>query len=129
VLDIALSVNVVLDITQSAVTLVVLNITACVSLQEALHYSNSLASAEVVLNIHRSMIEAVHTLHTKSYSDREKIVLLRRVEELLREERMWRESQLRFCDRLSRLYCGWYPDMVVPLLCAATQVNLMSLLQ
>jgi len=111
----------------SSVTLVVLNVAACVSLQEALHYSNSLASAEVVLNIHRCMVDAVHKLHTKSYSDTEKMALIKRAEEMLREEQMWRESQLRFCDKLSRLYCSWYPDMVVPLLCAATQVNLMAL--
>ena len=107
----------------------VLNVAACISLQEALHYSNSLASAEVVLNIHRGMVDAIHKLHTKSYSDKEKMALIKRSEEMLREERMWRESQLSFCDKLGRLYCSWYPDMVVPLLCAATQVNLMSLLQ
>ena len=104
----------------------ILNIVACVSLQEALHYSNSLASAEVVLNIHRRMVDAVHKLHTKSYDDKEKMALIKRAEEMLREEHVWRESHLRFCDKLSRLYCSWYPDMVVPLLCAATQVSLMS---
>jgi hypothetical protein len=106
-----------------------MNVDTCISLQEALHYSNSLASAEVVLNIHRHIVDAVHELHIKSYSDKEKMALIKRAEEMLREEQIWHESQLRFCDKLSRLYCTWYPDLVVPLVCAATQVKLMSLLQ
>jgi hypothetical protein len=105
-----------------------MNVDTCISLQDALHYSNSLASAEVVLNIHRRIVDTVHKLHVKSYSDKDNMALIKIAEEVLREEQMWHESQLRFCDKLSRSYCSWYPDMVVPLLCAATQVNLMLLL-
>jgi len=50
-----------------------------------------------------------------------------RAEEVLREEQIWQESQLRFCEKLSNLYCAWYPDMVIPVLFAATQVSLILL--
>jgi hypothetical protein len=98
-------------------------------LQETHHYSKTLASGEVVLSIHKRIVDAVQKLETKSYSDTEQMTLISRAEEVLKEEQIWQESQLRFSDKINSLYCSWYPDLVIPLVSAATQVSLILLLK
>jgi hypothetical protein len=78
--------------------------------------------------MHRRLVDAIHKLDTKSQSDKEKMAFISRAEDMLREEKVWQESQSRFCDKLNSHYCSWYPDMVMPLLCAATQVSFALLL-
>lgn len=87
-----------------------------------------MASGEVVLSFHKRIVDAIQKLDIKSFSDKEKMALINRAEEVLREEQLWQESQLRFCDKINSLFYSWYPDLVVPLLSAATQVSLILLL-
>jgi hypothetical protein len=94
-----------------------------VLLQEALHYSKSLASSEMVHSLHRRLVDAIHKLDAKSESGEEKMAFISRAEDVLREEKVWQESQLRFCDKMKNRYSSWYPDMVLPLLSAASQVS------
>jgi hypothetical protein len=77
--------------------------------------------------MYRRLIDAMHRLDAKSNSDRERMAFICRAEDVLREEKVWQESHLRFCDKMSSRYCSWYPDMVMPLLCAATQVSFVLL--
>jgi hypothetical protein len=83
----------------------------------------------MVLNMHRRLVDAIHKLDTKSNGDKEMMAVISRAEDVLREEKVWQESQLRFCDKVNSRYCSWYPDMVMPLLSAASQVSLVLLLQ
>jgi hypothetical protein len=79
--------------------------------------------------MHRRLIDAFHKLDATSESDEEKMAFISRAEDVLREEKVWQESQLRFRDQMKSRYCSWYPDMVLPLLSAASQVSFFMLLQ
>jgi len=55
--------------------------------------------------------------------EQQKLSLIKRAEEILNEQKTWDDSQQMFCKRFNKRYSQWYPDMVIPLISAAAQVN------
>ncbi|XP_068082683.1 midasin [Anabrus simplex] len=94
--------------------------------KETQHYSGSLGSSEVVLGFHRRLLTAcqdfISYFNQSQHVKQQEKDLSKAAEDVLREERSWRQSQIIFSERVSKTYGVWYPDLVTPFLSAVAQL-------
>ncbi|KAJ9595321.1 hypothetical protein L9F63_027296, partial [Diploptera punctata] len=88
-----------------------------------LHYCRSLSSPEVVMNLYKKIQNILEKVTVLPCDEEEKLALISRAEEILREVDLWESSQQSFCDSFDKAYNMWYPDIVIPLMSAAAQLR------